>query len=93
MAIGGLRFSVEISTRDVLDADEAWKVESFINTFQAWAEQSVREIRTNGWLGPEENVTSEITRTTRSSVDHVIYESQAVVCNSADAGTCDSGGN
>lgn len=93
MAITGIRFSVEISTRDVSDEDEAWKIESFINTFQAWAELSVREIRANGWMGSEENVTSEITRATRSSMDHVIYQSEAVVSNTTDAESRNSGGD
>lgn len=93
MAITGIRFSVAVSTGDVSDTDEAWKIESFIDSFQAWAEQSVREIRANGWMGPAEEITTEITRSTRSGVDHVIHESQAMVSNTTDSRQSNSGGN
>lgn len=79
MEIKGIRVSVAISARDVSDEEEVRQVEPFINTIQAWAEQLVREIRADGWMGQGQEVTSEIARATRRRVDNVVYESEIVV--------------
>lgn len=88
MEILGVRVSVAISARDVSDETEIRQIEPFVNTFQAWAEQFVREVRADGGVGQEKEITSEITRSTRRSVDHVVYAGEIVVGNSADSRPC-----